>query len=228
MHIISTVELIKIFFLLKIHSSWDSFLTILYNVCIGLKRLLPTNFQTLSVSDFSSLGLLWKCLTCFTRLLNLTFKSLITVWNLKDRSDKTILGRLSKLAWVSVDSKPKAWYKSSHEPHCTAATWGQRRRSAIEAFFHSRPAISDLRGARNVVQYLARSLVGAHLQADGALVHRGLDLSFGVVEVPPGAVRIHPRLTGTLVGAHLKTKYMIRVQTGRGQDSDSVAQHLPS
>lgn len=61
-----------------------------------------------------------------------------------------------------------------------------------------------------MVQYLARSLVGAHLQADGALVHGGQDLSFGVVEVPPGAVRIHPRLTGTLVGPHLKTKHTIK------------------
>lgn len=79
-------------------------------------------------------------------------------------------------------------------------------RGAIEALFHSRPPILDLRGARNVLQYLARPLVGAHLQADGGLVHGGLNLNFGVIEVSPGAVRIHAHLTGTLVGPHLKTK----------------------
>lgn len=57
-----------------------------------------------------------------------------------------------------------------------------------------------------MLQYLARPLVGAHLQADGGLVHGGLNLNFGIVEVSPGAVRIHARLTGTLVGPHLKTK----------------------
>lgn len=70
------------------------------------------------------------------------------------------------------------------------------------------------------MQYLARSLVGAHLQADGALVHGGLNLSFGVVEVPPGAVRIHPCLTSTLVGPHLKTKHTIT----KSQDKETTRQ----
>lgn len=54
------------------------------------------------------------------------------------------------------------------------------------------------------MQYLACSFVGSHLQTDGGVVHGGLDLSFGIIQVPPSAICIHTCLTGTLVGPHLK------------------------
>lgn len=53
-------------------------------------------------------------------------------------------------------------------------------------------------------QYLAGPLVGSHLQTDGCAIHGRLDLSFGVIQVPPGAVCTHPCLASTLVGPHLK------------------------
>lgn len=76
-----------------------------------------------------------------------------------------------------------------------------------------------------MLQYLARALVGAHLQADGCLVHGGLNLGFGVVEVPPCAVCIHAHLTGSLVGPHLKAKAHTKkgVKTRRQEDRASVA-----
>lgn len=51
--------------------------------------------------------------------------------------------------------------------------------------------------------HLAGTFVGAHLQADGGVVHGRQDLVLGVVEVPPGAIGRHARLAGTLIGAHL-------------------------
>lgn len=59
--------------------------------------------------------------------------------------------------------------------------------------------------SRNCDSYLARPLVGPHLQADGGVVHGWLDLNFGVIQVPPGAVCVHSCLAGALVGPHLKT-----------------------
>lgn len=80
-----------------------------------------------------------------------------------------------------------------------------------------------------MLQYLARPLVGAHLQTDGGLVHRGLNLSFGVVQVPPGAVCIHPCLTGTLVGPHLETKNTYNSKNEpRKEDSGKVERHTGS
>lgn len=57
-----------------------------------------------------------------------------------------------------------------------------------------------------MLQHLARPLVGSHLQADGGVVHGGLDFNFGVIQVPPGAIRVHTGLAGALVGPHLKTE----------------------
>lgn len=51
--------------------------------------------------------------------------------------------------------------------------------------------------------HLTGTLVGAHLEADGGVVHGWQDLIFGVVEVPPGAIGCHAGLAGTLVCAHL-------------------------
>lgn len=57
-----------------------------------------------------------------------------------------------------------------------------------------------------MLQYLTCPLVSAHLQANGCVVHGRLDMSFGVIQVPSGAICIHTCLTGTLVGPHLKQK----------------------
>ena len=48
------------------------------------------------------------------------------------------------------------------------------------------------------------TLVCAHLEADGRVVHGGQDMVFGVVQMPSGAVSCHARLAGTFVGAHLQ------------------------
>lgn len=52
--------------------------------------------------------------------------------------------------------------------------------------------------------YLACPLVGSHLQTDGGVVSRGQHWTFGVIQMPPGAVRVHTCLAGTLVGPHLQ------------------------
>lgn len=52
--------------------------------------------------------------------------------------------------------------------------------------------------------HLAGTLVGAHLEADGAVVHGRQDVVLRVVEMPSGAIGSHAGLAGTLVGAHLQ------------------------
>lgn len=71
-------------------------------------------------------------------------------------------------------------------------------------------------------QYLARPLVGAHLQTDGGLVHGALNFSFRVVQVSPGAIGVHPCLAGTLVGPHLKDK---NTQYRRSVEDNDAALH---
>lgn len=51
--------------------------------------------------------------------------------------------------------------------------------------------------------HLAGTLVGTHLEADGAVVHGRQDVVLGVIEMPSGTVSRHARLAGTFVGAHL-------------------------
>jgi len=53
---------------------------------------------------------------------------------------------------------------------------------------------------------LAGSFVGSHLQADGGLVEGFVRLGLWIIQMSPGAVRSHPRLTRTLVCPHLRTK----------------------
>ena len=64
---------------------------------------------------------------------------------------------------------------------------------------------SQGRGSRGTgAAHLAGTLVCAHLEADGRVVHGGQDMVFGVVQMPSGAVSCHARLAGTFVGAHLE------------------------
>lgn len=51
--------------------------------------------------------------------------------------------------------------------------------------------------------YLTGPFVGSHLEANGGVVHGGLDVHLGVIQVPPCAIGIHACLTGALVSAHL-------------------------
>jgi hypothetical protein len=52
--------------------------------------------------------------------------------------------------------------------------------------------------------HLAGTLIGAHLEADGSVVHERQDAVLGVIEMSPGTIDCHARLTGTFVGAHLQ------------------------
>lgn len=65
----------------------------------------------------------------------------------------------------------------------------------------------ETRGRRPGVRWephLAGTLVGAHLETDGRVVHGGQDVVLGVVQMPSCAVGRHARLAGALVGAHLQ------------------------
>lgn len=51
--------------------------------------------------------------------------------------------------------------------------------------------------------YLVSSFVGAHLKADGGLVHGVVHASLGVIEVALCSICRHAFLAGEFVGAHL-------------------------
>lgn len=52
--------------------------------------------------------------------------------------------------------------------------------------------------------HLTGTLIGAHLEADGAVIHGRQDVVLRVIEMSSGTIGRHARLAGTFVGAHLQ------------------------